>query len=140
LALVILVTYRLHNSRVGRAWAAIRADERAAESMGIDLREYKALAFAVSAAIGATGGAFFAQFQINISAGAFEFWESILILCMIVLGGMGSIKGSLIGAAILGSLGEVLRPFGNARYLIFGVILILMMRFRPAGLLSAQRD
>jgi branched-chain amino acid transport system permease protein len=139
LLLTVLVTYRLHNSRVGRAWAAIRADERAAESMGINLREYKALAFALSASIGAIGGAFFAQFQINISAGAFEFWESILILCMIVLGGMGSIRGSMVGAAILGSLGEILRPFGGARYLAFGVILILMMRFRPSGLLSMRR-
>ena len=139
LILAMVVAYRLQNSRVGRAWAAIREDERAAESMGINLREYKSLAFAVSAAIGAVGGAFFAQFQVNISASAFEFWESILILCMIVLGGMGSIKGSILGAAILGSLGEILRPFGGARYLIFGIILILMMRFRPAGLLSVRR-
>ena len=140
LVLTIVVVYRLQNSRVGRAWAAIREDERAAESMGINLREYKSLAFAVSAAIGAVGGAFFAQFQVNISAGAFEFWESIFILCMVVLGGMGSIKGAIIGAGILGSLGELLRPFGGARYLIFGIILVLMMRFRPAGLLSIRRQ
>lgn len=140
LALTVIVVYRLQNSRVGRAWAAIREDERAAESMGINLREYKSLAFAVSAAIGAVGGAFFAQFQVNISAGAFEFWESIFILCMVVLGGMGTIKGSVVGAGILGVLGELLRPFGGARYLIFGIILILMMRFRPAGLLSAREQ
>ncbi len=140
LILTIIAVYRLQNSRVGRAWAAIREDERAAESMGINLREYKSLAFAVSAAIGAVGGAFFAQFQVNISAGAFEFWESIFILCMIVLGGMGSIKGAVIGAGILVSLGELLRPFGEARYLIFGVILILMMRFRPAGLISIKQQ
>ena len=138
LGLTVVVVYRLQHSRVGRAWAAIREDERAAESMGINLREYKSLAFAVSAAIGAVGGAFFAQFQVNISAGAFEFWESIFILCMVVLGGMGTIKGSIIGAGILGILGELLRPFGGARYLIFGIILILMMRFRPAGLLSTK--
>jgi branched-chain amino acid transport system permease protein len=140
LILTIIAVYRLQNSRVGRAWVAIREDERAAESMGINLREYKSLAFAVSAAIGAVGGAFFAQFQVNISAGAFEFWESIFILCMIVLGGMGSIKGAVIGAGILVSLGELLRPFGGARYLIFGVILILMMRFRPAGLISIKQQ
>jgi branched-chain amino acid transport system permease protein len=145
LILTIVVVYRLQNSRVGRAWAAIREDERAAECMGINLREYKSLAFAISAAIGAIGGAFFAQFQVNISAGAFEFWESILILCMIVLGGMGSIKGAIVGAAILGSLGEILRDvlqrlqLGGARYLVFGIILILMMRFRPAGLLSMKK-
>ena len=146
LILTIVVVYRLQNSRVGRAWAAIREDERAAESMGINLREYKSLAFAISAAIGAIGGAFFAQFQVNISAGAFEFWESILILCMIVLGGMGSIRGAILGAAILSSLGEVLREvlqrfqLGGARYLVFGIILILMMRFRPAGLLSMKKQ
>ena len=140
LGLAIIVVHRLQNSRVGRAWAAIREDERAAESMGINLREYKSLAFAVSAAIGGVGGAFFAQFQVNISAGAFEFWESIFILCMVVLGGLGTIKGSILGAGVLGVLGELLRPFGGWRYLIFGIILILIMRFRPAGLLSPKEQ
>ncbi|RKU05718.1 branched-chain amino acid ABC transporter permease [Candidatus Poribacteria bacterium] len=140
LGITIIVVYRLQHSRVGRAWAAIREDERAAESMGINLREYKSLAFAVSAAIGAVGGAFFAQFQVNISAGAFEFWESIFILCMVVLGGLGTIKGSILGAGILGVLGELLRPFGGWRYLIFGIILILIMRFRPAGLLAPKEQ
>ena len=141
LIFVVFITYRLQHSRVGRAWVAIREDEQAAESMGINVSRYKSLAFAVSAAIGALGGAFIAQFQVSISAQFFEFWESILILCMVVLGGMGSIRGAMIGAVILGSLGEVLRPgiifpsqFGNARYLIFGIILILLMRFRPGGL------
>ena len=140
LVLTIVVVHRLQHSRVGRAWAAIREDERAAESMGINLREYKSLAFAVSAAIGAVGGAFFAQFQVNISAGVFEFWESIFILCMVVLGGMGTIKGSILGAGILGVLGELLREFGGWRYLIFGILLILIMRFRPAGLLSKKEQ
>ena len=141
LILVVFITHRLQHSRVGRAWVAIREDEQAAESMGINVSRYKSLAFAVSAAIGGLGGGFIAQFQVNISAPFFEFWESILILCMVVLGGMGSIRGAMIGAAILGSLGEILRPgfiipyqFGNARYLIFGIILILLMRFRPGGL------
>ena len=142
LILVVFITHRLQHSRVGRAWVAIREDEQAAESMGINVSRYKSLAFAVSAAIGGLGGGFIAQFQVNISAPFFEFWESILILCMVVLGGMGSIRGAMVGAAILGSLGEILRPgfiipyqFGNARYLIFGIILILLMRFRPGGLM-----
>jgi len=146
LILTLLVVYRLHNSRIGRAWQAISQDEEAAQTMGINLHEYKSLAFAISAAIGAIGGAFFAQFQVNISAGVFEFWESILILCMIVLGGIGTLKGALIGAAILGSLGEVLRISlswmrlpADSRYLIFGVILVLMMRFRPAGILRSTQ-
>lgn len=144
LILVVFITYRLQNSRVGRAWVAIREDENAAESMGINVGRYKSLAFAVSAAIGALGGCFIAQFQVNISAPFFEFWESILILCMVVLGGMGSIRGAMIGAAILGSLGEILREIltqfteypelAGSRYLIFGIVLILLMRFRPGGL------
>ena len=142
LILVVFITRRLQHSRVGRAWVAIREDEQAAESMGINVSRYKALAFAVSAAMGGLGGGFVAQFQVSISAPFFEFWESILILCMVVLGGMGSIRGAMIGAAILGSLGEILRPgfivpyqFGNARYLIFGIILVLLMRYRPDGLI-----
>ncbi len=146
LALVIFVTYRLQNSRVGRAWVAIREDEQAAESMGINVGRYKSLAFAVSAAIGGIGGAFIAQFQSTISASLFEFWESIFILCMVVLGGMGSIRGAMLGAVILGSLGEILRlalnnypKFAGSRYLIFGLILVLLMRFRPSGLMYRKK-
>ena len=136
-------SYRCVSFAEFACWTSVGSNSRGragAESVGINLREYKSLAFAVSAAIGAIGGAFFAQFQVNISAGAFEFWESIFILCMIVLGGMGTIKGAVVGAGILGVLGELLRPFGGARYLIFGIILILVMRFRPAGLLSMKEQ
>ena len=140
LAIVVFVTHRLLHSRVGRAWVAIREDEQAAESMGINVSNYKLLAFSISAAIGALGGAFLGPFRAGISAGTFEFWESILIICMVVLGGMGSIRGAIIGGAVLASLGEVLRwilpdQIGDARYLIFGIILILLMRFRPDGLI-----
>ncbi|MCY3549438.1 MAG: branched-chain amino acid ABC transporter permease [Candidatus Poribacteria bacterium] len=142
LALVIFVTYRLQHSRVGRAWVAIREDEQAAASMGINVSRYKALAFAVSAAIGGLGGAFLAPFSSSISARTFEFWESILILCMVILGGKGSIKGSVVGAVIIASLSEILRvilsgfpQFSGARYLIFGIILVLLMRYRPDGLI-----
>ena len=141
--LVIFVSYRLEHSRVGRAWIAIREDEQAAASMGINVSRYKSLAFAISAAIGALGGAFLAQFWGNLSAKTFEFWESILILCMVILGGKGSIKGSIIGAIIIGTLSEVLREilskfppdYAGARYLLFGIILVLLMRYRPAGLI-----
>ena len=141
--IVIFVSYRLENSRIGRAWIAIREDEQAAASMGINISRYKSLAFAISAAIGALGGAFLAQFWGTLSAKTFEFWESILILCMVILGGKGSIKGAIIGAIIIGSMSEVLREilsrfppdYAGARYLIFGIILVLLMRFRPAGLI-----
>lgn len=142
LALVIFVTYRLQHSRIGRAWVAIREDEQAAASMGINVSRYKSLAFAVSAAIGGLGGAFLAPFWSIISAKTFEFWESILILCMVILGGKGSIKGSVIGAIIIASLSEILREilanfpqFSGGRYLIFGIILVLLMRYRPDGLI-----
>ncbi len=146
LGMVIFVSYRLQHSRVGRAWIAIREDEQAAASMGINVSQYKSLAFATSAAVGALGGAFLAQFWANLSARTFEFWESILILCMVILGGKGSIKGSIIGAVIIGALSEVLRvvirqlppelpDLSGARYLIFGIILVLLMRYRPAGLI-----
>jgi branched-chain amino acid transport system permease protein len=146
LGLVIFVSYRLQHSRVGRAWIAIREDEQAAASMGINVSRYKSLAFAISAAIGALGGAFLAQFWTSLSAKTFEFWESILILCMVILGGKGSIKGAIIGAVIIGSLSEVLREIirrlppglpdlSGARYLIFGIVLVLLMRYRPAGLI-----
>ena len=145
--LVIFVSYRLQHSRVGRAWIAIREDEQAAASMGINISRYKSLAFAISAAIGALGGAFLAQFWGNLSVKAFEFWESILILCMVILGGKGSIKGAIIGAVIIGSLSEVLREilskfppdYAGARYLIFGIILVLLMRYRPAGLIFKKK-
>ena len=111
--------------------------------MGINISRYKSLAFAISAAIGALGGAFLAQFWGTLSAKAFEFWESILILCMVILGGKGSIKGSIVGAIIIGSLSEILRivlqqfppDFAGTRYLIFGIVLVLLMRFRPGGLI-----
>lgn len=142
--LAILIAYRLQNSRLGRAWEAIREDEIAAATSGINLRRYKAIAFAISAAYGGIGGAFFARWQSFISPDNFQFWESILVLCMIVLGGMGSILGSAIGAAVMISLSEILRStlpsrFVDARYLIFGAILVLMMRFRPEGLIGSQR-
>ena len=145
LAVVVYVSYRLQHSRVGRAWVAIREDEQAAASMGINVSRYKALAFSVSAAIGGLGGAFLAPFWTSISARSFEFWESILILCMVILGGKGSIKGSIVGAIIIGSLSEILRiilsnfpNISGGRYLIFGIILVLLMRFRPEGLIHKK--
>lgn len=144
IAVVIFVSYRLQHSRVGRAWIAIREDEQAAASMGINISRYKSLAFAISAALGAIGGGFLAQFWGDLSAKTFEFWESILILCMVILGGKGSIKGSIIGAIFIGFLGEILRfipdqfdlpELAGARYLVYGIILVLLMRFRPDGLI-----
>lgn len=147
IGIVIFITYRLKNSRVGRAWIAIREDEQAASCMGINVSRYKSLAFAISAAIGGLGGAFLAPYWGFLSAKTFEFWESILILCMVILGGKGSIRGAIIGAVFLGSLSEILREillripqFSSARILIFGVILVLLMRYRPDGLIYKKSE
>ena len=162
LALVLFVVRRIEDSRLGRAWFAIREDEIAAECVGINIINYKIVAFAISASIGALGGAFFARWFLFIHPDMFKFWESILILCLIVFGGMGNIKGVLFGAGILIPMTEVLRSalqnlprfmsffglnipvemaqnFVQARYLVFGLILVLMMRYRPAGLFPIAR-
>ncbi len=151
---VVGISRRLEDSRVGRAWFAIREDEIAAEACGIHIARHKTLAFAVSAAIGGAAGAFYAGWFHFLHPDMFKFWESILVLCLIVLGGMGSITGVMLGAAILIPLTEVLRvglgrlvewteqtgldwispDIVNARYLIFGLLLVIMMRVRPAGL------
>lgn len=138
LVLTVILCRRLADSRLGRAFFAIREDEVAAAHCGIPIIQTKVIAFAISASLGALGGAFFAAWFTFISPNMFKFWESVLILCMIVLGGMGSIPGTMLGAAILILLQETLRPFGVLRYMIFGLILILMMRFRPSGLLAVE--
>lgn len=138
LVLTVVLCRRLADSRLGRAFFAIREDEVAAAHCGIPIMPTKVVAFAISASLGALGGAFFAAWFTFISPNMFKFWESVFILCMIVLGGMGSIPGTILGAAILIFLQETLRPFGVLRYVIFGLILILMMRFRPSGLLAVE--
>jgi branched-chain amino acid transport system permease protein len=142
----VFVMGRLEDSRVGRAWLAIREDEVAAECSGINIMRYKVIAFAISAAFGAIAGSFFARWYSFISPVSFKFWESILILCMVVLGGMGSIPGVILGATCLVSLSEILRKvlepwpdWVQARYAVFGIILIIMMRYKPAGLIPIAR-
>lgn len=151
----MLVAMRLQDSRVGRAWAAIREDEVAAAAMGINTRNIKLLAFAMGATFGGLAGGLFASFQGFISPESFNLMESIMILCMIVLGGMGHIPGVMLGAFLLTVLPEALRYIGDwqrallghvavdpndLRMLLFGLAMVLMMLFRPAGLLpSTQR-
>ncbi len=155
LILVIIFIKRIANSKIGRAWFAIRENEIAAEAVGINIIKYKVVAFAISASIGAVGGAFFARWMRFVSPDMFKFWESVLILCMIILGGLGSIKGVLAGAFIMTALAEILRavlpyaeelirPVANvelvgARYAVFGIVLIIMMRFKPEGLFPETR-
>ncbi|MEW6685314.1 MAG: branched-chain amino acid ABC transporter permease [Candidatus Edwardsbacteria bacterium] len=137
--LASLIVYRLNNSRIGRAWVSIREDELAAEASGIDTTRLKLLAFALSASFAGTMGVFFAAKMTFVSPESFTFWESVMVLCMVVLGGMGSIPGVILGATALIILPEALRKFQLYRMLIFGATMVLMMAFRPQGLIPSQR-
>jgi branched-chain amino acid transport system permease protein len=130
---------RIMASRIGRAWAAIREDEIAAEAMGVNTFRLKLLAFVVGSAWAGLAGVFFASKMAFVSPESFTFFESILILCMVVLGGMGSIPGIILGAFLLIMLPELFRDFADYRMLGFGAALVLMMIFRPQGLLGTAK-
>lgn len=153
-AMVIFVSLRLEDSRIGRAWAAIREDEMAASASGINTRNIKLLAFAMGASFGGLSGGLFASFQGFVSPESFNLMESIMILSMIVLGGMGNIRGVILGAILVTIIPEALRYTGtlqnalighvvvdpaDLRMLLFGIALVLMMLFRPAGLLPSRQ-
>ncbi|MDD2891236.1 MAG: branched-chain amino acid ABC transporter permease [bacterium] len=140
LFVAVFVFNRLNNSRLGRAWVAIKEDERAAKAMGINCMSLKLLAFAISAAFAGVAGAFFGAKATHVSPESFTFFESALVLCMVVLGGMGSIPGAILGASCLIIIPEIFRDyFGNSRMLLFGIVMIAMMRFKPEGLLPYKR-
>ncbi len=130
---------RLNISRVGRAWESIREDETAAELMGVNTFIYKLLAYAMGAVFAGMAGAFFAARMKFVSPESFTFLESAMVLCMVVLGGMGSIPGIILAVIALIVLPEVFREFESYRMLIFGSTMILMMLFRPKGLIPAKR-
>lgn len=148
--IIVVMCVRLQNSRIGRAWEAVREDEIAAKAMGINTRNIKLLAFSMGASFGGVAGALFASMQGFVSPESFSLTESILILCMVVLGGMGNIPGVILGAVLLSVFPELLRAlvvplqrslFGDVildpegiRMLMFGFALVLVMIFRPAGL------
>jgi branched-chain amino acid transport system permease protein len=150
---IIVVNLRLQNSRIGRAWEAIREDEVAARAMGIDTRNLKLLAFAMGASFGGVAGGMFSAIQGFISPESFVLVESIMVVSMVVLGGMGNIWGVILGALLLSFVPEILRwtvtPIQEAlfgrmivepeviRMLLFGLALVLVMLFRPAGLLPS---
>jgi branched-chain amino acid transport system permease protein len=152
---VVWVSTRLQHSRIGRAWAAIREDEIAAKAMGINTRNVKLLAFAMGASFGGVSGAMFGAFQGFVSPESFTFWESVVVLACVVLGGMGHIPGVILGAVLLAVFPEFLRstmgPLQNAvfghvvvdveviRQLLYGLAMIVIMLYRPAGLWPASR-
>jgi len=154
LVVVIIVNLRLQNSRIGRAWEAIREDELAARSMGINTRNMKLLAFAMGASFGGIAGGMFSAIQGFISPESFILTESVMVLSMVVLGGMGNIWGVILGAILLSFVPEILRYtvgadvqqriFGRSlidpeviRMLLFGLAMVVMMLFRPAGILPS---
>ena len=154
--LTVVISRRLQHSRLGRAWIAIREDEIAAKAMGIHVRNVKLLAFAIGAAFGGVAGAMFGAFQGFISTESFTLTESIAVLAMVVLGGIGHIPGVVLGAVLLAALPEILRhtvePVQMAllgqvwidaevlRQLLYGLALVLIMLARPAGLWPSPRQ
>lgn len=154
--LTVVISRRLQHSRLGRAWIAIREDEIAAKAMGIHVRNVKLLAFAIGAAFGGVAGAMFGAFQGFISPESFTLTESIAVLAMVVLGGIGHIPGVVLGAVLLAALPEILRhtvePVQMAllgqvwidaevlRQLLYGLALVLIMLARPAGLWPSPRQ
>lgn len=164
LCICMLLSDRLAHSRLGRAWRALREDETAAEACGINAMAYKTTAFAISAGLGGLAGALFASYNAFVDVTQFTFMTSVFILCYLVLGGMGTVVGPVAGAAVLVTLGEVLRdsptkayiaplfswwpsaqkrliglPWTpDMRYIMYGIILILMIRFRPEGLFPSR--
>ncbi|MFL9905467.1 ABC transporter permease subunit [Paraburkholderia sp. RL17-337-BIB-A] len=153
--LVIWVCTRLQHSRIGRAWAAIREDEIAAKAMGINTRNVKLLAFAMGASFGGLSGAMFGSFQGFVSPESFTFWESVVVLACVVLGGMGHIPGVILGAVLLSVFPEFLRstmgPLQNAifgheivdteviRQLLYGLAMVVIMLYRSEGLWPAPK-
>lgn len=139
LVFTIIAVHRLNFSRIGRAWEAIREDETAAELMGVNTFKLKLLAYAMGATFGGLAGAFFASRMRFVSPESFTFIESAMVLAMVVLGGMGSIPGVMLGALALVALPEVFRQFELYRMLAFGGAMTVMMIFRPKGLWPAKR-
>src|SRR5450759_143631 len=153
--LTVFVIRRLNDSRLGRSWVAMRADEVAAASVGINITVAKLWAFSLGALWGGVAGVTFANFQQFVSPESFTFMESVFIVCIIVLGGMGSIPGAILGAIIIQGVPELIRALansgilklspeqasliGNYRFLVFGLLMVIMMAYRPQGFLPSKR-
>jgi branched-chain amino acid transport system permease protein len=147
----VLICHRLAHSRIGRAWMAIREDELAAKAMGINTRNMKLLAFGLGATFGGVSGCMFASFQGFVSPESFSLMESVMIIAMVVLGGIGHLPGVIMGALLLASLPEVLRYIAGPmqaltdgrvdaailRQLLIALAMILVMLWRPSGLWPA---
>jgi len=131
-----LFQWRLMRSHLGRTWRALRDDEVAARAFGIVPNRYKALAFIAGGLVAGLSGAFTAHMYSYINNETFAATTSILGLTMVILGGMGNMAGAVVGAVALTALPELFRPLADARYLIYGLVLLLLVRFRPQGMLG----
>jgi branched-chain amino acid transport system permease protein len=132
--ITIYACVRIVDSRVGLAWMAIREDEDVAAVMGINLVYYKTMAFGFSAALGALAGSFFAVFQSFVSPNSFTILESVIIITIPILGGLGSIPGTIIGAIVMIGGPEIFRAASEYRLVIMGALMVIMMIVRPEGL------
>ena len=132
--LVVFISLRLKNSRLGRAWMAMREDEDVAQAMGINLVATKLLAFATGAGFSALSGAIFASKIGSVYPHSFNVFISINVVCIVIIGGIGSLPGIVVGAAALMGLPELLREFADYRMFVYGVALVIMMLLRPEGL------
>ncbi len=135
----IIALRRLQRSRIGRAWNCIREEEIAAQATGIDVRSHKLMAFVVGAGLAGAAGCLYASKLLVVSPESFTFWESCLMFSIVLIGGMGSVPGVIIGAAAVTLFPEVFRTFASYRMVVFGVAMILMMMFRPGGLWPRRR-
>lgn len=132
--IAIIVSYRLHDSRLGRAWEYIREDEDAASAMGINVVQVRLYAFIIGSAFGALAGSLYAAKMTAISPESFMFIHSVMILLAVVLGGMGKIPGVILGAVIVTLIPEISRDIGQFRLIIFAVLLLILMLYRPQGI------
>lgn len=136
--LLIFLDRNLERSWIGLAWSSIREDEVAAQAMGVDIVKFKVLAFTIGSAIAGLAGGFYAHFLTFIMPQNFGFGQSILILCMVVFGGIGTRWGPIFGAVVLGILPEISRPIMEYRTFVYGLLLLAMMRFQPEGILGDE--
>jgi branched-chain amino acid transport system permease protein len=144
LLIAIVISRRLEHSRLGRALVAIREDELAAMLSGVNVARTKAAAFVISGMIGAVAGAIYVYWNQFVSPESFTFWESVLLVSMLVVGGMGNIQGVLLGVVLLVAVPEVLRSslgtqFVDYRMILFGFLMVIVIIFRPQGLLPSRR-
>lgn len=144
LLIAVIISRRMEHSRLGRALVAIREDELAAVLSGVDVARTKAVAFMISGMIGAVAGAIYLYWNQFVSPESFTFWESVLLVSMLVVGGMGNVWGVLLGVVLLVAVPEILRStlgtqFVDYRMILFGLLMVTIIIFRPQGLLPSRR-